>query len=129
MERATYAVSITTLLRKPAPDKVDSEFDAARKSILAALDPDADATVESETKLVTLPSGVTAARELTITTRNPQSRDRGTMRLRLYVVGERIIGLAVSGTEEITRSPSVNRFWNSFRTPAEKRKDFPSRQR
>ena len=129
MERITYSVSITPLPGKLSPAEVDSALDAAQKFILAELDRDADATVEAETKLTNPPPGVTVARELTIAMRLPQSRDRGAMRVRLYATAERIVALTVSGTEEVTRSPSVSRFWSSFRTPAEKRKDFPSKQR
>lgn len=129
MERITYSVSITPLPGKLSPAEVDSALDAAQKFIMAELDRDADATVKADSKLTNPPPGVTAARELTIAMRLPQSRDRGAMRVRLYATAERIVALTVSGTEEVTRSPSVSRFWSSFRTPAEKRKDFPSKQR
>jgi len=129
VERITYSVTVTPLAGKLAPSEVESVLDLAQKTVVAELDRDAEATVEAESKLTSAPAGVSSARELTVTMRLPQSRDRGTMRVRLYVAGEKLIALAVNGTEEVARSPSVTRFWNSFRIPGEKRKDFPNKER
>ena len=49
------------------------------------------------------------------------------MRVRLYISGERLYALVVGGPDEVAKSQNVNPFWNSFRTPADKRKDFPSK--
>ena len=123
LERFTYSVTISQLPEKITLAEAEAAIEAAQKSILADLDRDANATVESEAKLPNLPAGVSVGRELTIAMRLPQSRDRGAMRIRFYVIGERLVGLEVRGPDEVSRSPSVGRFWNSFRTPADKRKD------
>jgi uncharacterized protein (TIGR03067 family) len=129
MERTSYSVTITPLSGKLTPPDAELALDAAQKAILADLDRDANATVELESKLPSMPAGVSAARELTIAMRIPQSRDRAAMRVRLYVSDEWLVVLIVSGPDELSRSPSVGRFWNSFRTPADKRKEPPSKQR
>jgi uncharacterized protein (TIGR03067 family) len=129
LERISYSVTITPFSGKLTPDDTELALDTAQKAILGDLDRDANAIVESESKLPNMPAGVSAAREFTVAMRIPQSRDRGAMRVRLYVSDEWIVGLIVSGPDELARSPSVGRFWNSFRTPADKRKDPPSKQR
>jgi uncharacterized protein (TIGR03067 family) len=127
MDRLTYSVTIVPL--SSTPRDATLSLDLAQKELLAGFDSDANPRVEAETRLLNLPPGVSAARELTISVRLPQSRDRGAARVRLYVVGERVFALGVSGSDDVMRSPSANRFWGSFRSPADKRKEFPGKQR
>jgi uncharacterized protein (TIGR03067 family) len=123
---ARYSVTIVPLNGALTGADAVRALDEAQKPFMVELGDDARTTIESQPKT---PAGVSAARELTISRQAERSRDRGTMRVRLYVVGERLIALAVSGTEESVQSSSVTRFWNSFRMPPEKRKDFPNKQR
>jgi hypothetical protein len=129
MQRATYTVTVT-----PQPSRLNAKeageaLEAAAKTLVADLAKGASASVESNETLSKTPSGVTAARELTIVLRRPQPPDRLTMRVRLYAAGDKVFALIVRGGDEVLKSPDVNRFWNSFRTPAEKPKDFRGKQR
>jgi uncharacterized protein (TIGR03067 family) len=121
MERTTYAVAVTALPERPDAKETQAVLDAAQKALLAELDAATEPRVDAEAAVGKPPPGVSAAREFTASMRVPQSRDRGVMRVRLYVAGERVYALAVTGPDDVTRSPNVARFWNSFRTPEGKK--------
>jgi uncharacterized protein (TIGR03067 family) len=128
LERATYSVTVTPLESKNARE-MDEALDAAQKAMLADLDEQADAKLDSERKILKAPAGIMVAREFTIAMRRPKSKDAGAMRVRLYASSERLYSLVVSGTDEVTKSPNVSRFWGSFRIPGEKRNSPPNRER
>jgi uncharacterized protein (TIGR03067 family) len=125
LDGAHYAVTIAPLSGTLTGADAERALDEAQKRLVAEHGDDSRTTIESQPKA---PAGVSAARELTIVRQAERPRDRGATRVRLYVAGERLISLAISGTEESVRSPNATRFWNSFRTPTDKRKDFPSKQ-
>jgi uncharacterized protein (TIGR03067 family) len=127
MEQLLYTVTVVPLSKKVDGNDAEAAIDSVRKSMLDEIDPTANARAETEARNSKAPPGVVAVRELTITSRPPQARESTTTRVRVYVVGERLFALAVSGSEVATRSPNVTRFWNSFRTPADKRKDPPGK--
>jgi len=126
MDRISYSVTILPLPGKPDTVEPESAIDSARKSFLAEIDPASDVSVGSE-RTVNLPAGIEAAREFTITTQNAQSRERSVTRVRVYATSERVYILAVTGADDANRGSSVTPFWGSFRTPADRRKDFPSK--
>jgi uncharacterized protein (TIGR03067 family) len=128
LERASYSVTVTPLESKNARE-ADEALDAAQKAMLADLDEQADAKLDSERKILKPPAGMMEARELTIAMRRPKSKDAGAMRVRLYASSERLYSLVVSGTDEVTKSPNVSWFWGSFRIPGEKRNSPPNRER
>jgi len=126
MDRVSYSVMVVPM---PGPlNAMDTEelLDSARKTLLSEIK-DLNPKLELEPRSIQAPAGISAAREFTITTQLTQSKDRGVMRVRLYVSGERLYALMVGGPDEVARSQNVTWFWNSFRTPADKRKDFPSK--
>ena len=127
IERALYSVTVTPLECKNARE-ANEALDEAQKAMLADLDEQADAKLESERKILNMPAGIMEAREITITIRRPKSKDAGAMRARLYASSERLYALVVSGTDEVTKSPNVS-FWGSFRIPGEKRNNPRNRQR
>jgi hypothetical protein len=127
-ERLSYTVSVTPLPAKLDAKEAEAALDAAQKAILAEAQKTAKTKVEPEGRFKP-PPGVSAARELTISLEVPNAKDRDAMRVRLYVAGDRLYGLIVTGPEEATRSAYVGRFWSSFRpTPPEKKKDPPSKE-
>lgn len=126
MDRVSYTVMVVPLPGKLNAMDAEGVFDAARGTMLADIK-EMNPKVESEPRMVKAPAGVSAAREFTIVTQPSQSKERGEMRVRLYISGERLYALVVGGQDEVAKSQNVNPFWNSFRTPADKRKDFPSK--
>ena len=128
LERASYTVTVTELESKNARD-AEEALDKVWKAMLADLDEETDAKVESERKIVNLPPGILDGREYAIAVRRPKSKDPGAMRVRLYASSNHLFALVVNGTDEVTRSPNVTRFWNSFRTPGEKRGGSRNRER
>jgi uncharacterized protein (TIGR03067 family) len=128
LERASYMVTVTDLESKNARE-AEETLEKAWKAMLSDLDDESDAKVESERKVLNLPAGILDAREFTVAVRRPKSKDPGAMRVRLYASSDRVYALVVSGTDEVTRSPNVTRFWGSFRTPGEKRGGPRSRER
>ena len=128
LERATYSVTVTSLESKNARE-MDEALDAALKAMLADLDEQADAKLDSERKILKAPAGIMVAREFTIAMRRPKSKDVGAMRVRLYASSDHLYALVVSGTDEVTKSPNVSRFWGSFRKLGEKRNGPRNRER
>jgi hypothetical protein len=128
LERASYSATVTPLECKNARE-VNEALEAAQKAILADLDEQADAKLDSERKIPNAPAGIVEAREFTISLRRPKSKDAGAMRVRLYASSDYLYALVVSGTDEVTKSPNVSRFWGSFRKPGEKRNGPRNRER
>jgi uncharacterized protein (TIGR03067 family) len=128
LERSSYIVTVIDLECKNARE-VDEALGAVQKAMVADLGDETDARVESERKLVNLPAGISEGREFNIAVRRPKSKDPGLMRVRLYASGEHVYALVVSGTDEVTRSPSVSRFWGSFTTLGEKQSRPRNRER
>jgi uncharacterized protein (TIGR03067 family) len=126
MDRASYTVMVIPLPGLLNAMDAEEMLDAVRGTMLSDIK-DLNPKLELEPRAVKAPGGVSAAREFTITTHPPQSKDRSVMRVRLYISGDRLYALVVGGPDEVTKSQNVTWFWNSFRTPADKRKDFPSK--
>jgi uncharacterized protein (TIGR03067 family) len=127
MEQLHYTVTVIPLSKKVDGNDAEAAIDSVRKAMLDDIDPMANARAESEPKNSMAPPGVMAAREFTITSRPPQARESTATRVRVYLAGERLFALAVSGSEVATKSLNARRFLDSFRTPADKRKDPPGK--
>jgi hypothetical protein len=127
MDRLAYSVTTFPLTNKLDSMDAESVLDAIQKSIAAEIDPDENPKVEPQAKPERVPAGLLAGRELTITTQPPRSKDRTATRVRVYLIGDRIYILSVSGTDEVMKSPNASRFWNSFRTPADKSRNPPNK--
>jgi len=120
MERLTYSVSMTSHSSKLTAKQAEMAFEAAVKVALTAVSPDAKAT---ETERTT-PKGAggSPAKEFAFTLEFPDVKEKGSARARAFVNGDRLFVLTVIGSEESTKSPSVSRFWGSFRATATKPK-------
>jgi len=129
LDRVTYLVSATPLPGKLEAKDADAAQDAAQKAMVAEWDKSAKVTrVDPDGgKSPKQPAGVSFGKDLVLGLELPEVKDRVPMRLRLFVAGDRLYTLAVAGLEEGTKSPSVDRFWNSFRLGDEK-KDPPRKQ-
>jgi uncharacterized protein (TIGR03067 family) len=127
IEQLHYTVTVVPLSKKVDGNDAEAAIDSVLKAMVDDIDPMAKARAESEPRIGKAPAGVMASREFTITSRPPEARESTTTRVRVYVAGERLFALAVSGSEAATRPPNVTPFWNSFRTPADKRKDPPGK--
>lgn len=127
MDRLAYSVTTLSLSDKAEPGSAESALDTVQKAIMSGIDPDTNPRVERQAKADRLPAGVWAARELTIATQSPRSKDWNASRVRIYLADDRIHILTVSGTEEVTKSQNVSRFWFSFRTTADKSRNPPSK--
>lgn len=125
-DRVSYLVSITPLPRKPTGKEADAVLEVAQRALVAEVDKAAKATVVAEGKFKP-PLGVDVGKELTIALEAPGAGDPGAMRVRLFIAGDRLYSLAAAGVEEGIRSANVNRFWNSFRLPDDK-KEPPRKQ-
>jgi len=119
-ERASYLVSVTPLPAPVADKELDVALEAAKNALLAEVDSDAKATIETEK---TFKAGPQGGKELTISLEVTDSKDKGAARVRLFVSGDRVYGLMVAGTEEGVKSANTGRFWNSFRIAGEKKKN------
>jgi len=127
MDRVSYAASVTPLPGRLDAKGAEAALDAAQQAAVAEAEKTAKAKVESEGKLNKPPPGVWASREVTISMEMTESKDKGAMRVRMFVAADRLYTLTVTGAEEGTKSPSAARFLGSFRPPNEK-KDPPSKQ-
>ncbi len=117
-DRLSYVVSVT-----PLPGKLDAKaaavaFEAAVKAVVAESDKNARATIESEGKFK---AGGISGKELTISLEVPGMKNRSAARARVFVAAERLYVLAVIGAAESVKSPSVGRFWGSFRLVADRK--------
>jgi uncharacterized protein (TIGR03067 family) len=122
MERLTYVVSVTRLPGKLDAKETEAAKEAAKRVTLAEVYPNAKVAQEDRPKPPPKAAGI-AVQELTLTLDLPDSKDRAAARVRLFVAGDRLYALMVAGAEEDTRSPNVSQFWNSFRQPADKKKN------
>jgi uncharacterized protein (TIGR03067 family) len=121
-DRVTYLVAVTPLPGKLEAKDAEAALEAVQKAVVAEVDQGARSRVEGEPKGFKTPAVVSFGKELVLGLELPDAKDKVVpMRLRLFIAGDRLYALAVAGTEEGTRSPSVGRFWNSFRTGDEKK--------
>jgi uncharacterized protein (TIGR03067 family) len=127
LDRASYFLGITPLPAKLSNTETEEALEAAQKLLIAEIHQQARGKLEGDVKGFKPLPGVTVVRELTLAVEVPDSKERTLLRMRLMIAGDRLYTLAVAGTEEGIRSPSVNRFWNSFRLPSEK-KEPPRKQ-
>ena len=127
MESLAFTLAVTPMPGRLDPREADGAIDSMQKELLDELSKHAKAKVESQRDFKA-PGGISAAREVMISIRSQNPRDKATMRARLFVAGDRLFALTVSGDEDHMNSSSVWRFWNSFRpSSSEKRKDPPPR--
>lgn len=118
-DRVSYLVSVTPLPGKLTGKVAEAALDAAQAALVAEFDKTARTKSESEQPKFKPPAGL--GKELTITLAAPDGKDRGTIRMRLFIVGDHLYALAAAGVEEGARSPNVSRFWDSFRLPRDKK--------
>jgi uncharacterized protein (TIGR03067 family) len=117
-DRLTYLVSVTPLPGKLDAKELDAAFEAVKKAVIVELVDKAKVTPETDREFR---SNGYAGKEWTLGFEAPDSKETMAMRIRLFIAGDRLYALAVSGMEDGTKSPNVTRFWNSFKLPAEKR--------
>lgn len=124
VERLTYSVIVVPVLEKLAKRESDAVLDWGQEVILDAVAASTSAKLEVTGKPFKPQGGVfgvTATREFSIVTTMPDSKERGAIRVRVFLVGDRLIALAISGAEDATRSQRVGLFWGSFRHSAGKK--------
>ncbi|MCS7022279.1 MAG: TIGR03067 domain-containing protein [Gemmataceae bacterium] len=109
-ERLTFTVGVASLPGRPGSGKaIDALFDAVEKFLEKLGGED---LVAEENKIKA--PGPWPARELTF--RPLENTDKPLLRARLYLIGDRLFILAVSGPEEQVRIAAF-RFWATFRPP------------
>jgi uncharacterized protein (TIGR03067 family) len=119
-ERVSYLVSVTPLPGKPAAGITADVIDAVRDLLLSEVDAGAKATVDREQPLSG--KGPANGKEFTVGLESPNSKTKGTARVRLFVIGDRVYGLMAAGTEEAVKAADVAKFWRSFGFPGGKKK-------
>lgn len=117
-ERVWYMVSVTPLPRALDAKEAEAVLAAARNAVVAEVDKDAKAVVESESNFK-VPGH--SGKELTILLESGEAK--GVIRVRVFVSGERAYGLLVAGSEDSVKAASVGRFWASFRAAGDKKKN------
>ncbi len=117
MERVSYVVSVTPMPAKLDAKSAEAALDAVQKAMLAEVEKAAKAKVESEKPVFKAPNAFSATRELTIGIETADAKEKGVMRVRLLVAGDRLYTLTATGTEESIKTPGVGQFWGSFKLP------------
>ncbi len=118
MERMTYIVTVTPVRGKPTGKELLSVFDAAVRDAITEGNKSVTIAVESE---VPFKAAGLSGREVTLDLGNPEGGEKAAARARVLSASERVYVLAVVGAEESVRSPSVGRFWSSFRLVSDKK--------
>jgi hypothetical protein len=118
MERMTYIVTVTPVKGKPTGKELLSVFDSAVRDAILESNKSVMITVESE---VPFKSSGLNGREVTFELGNAEGGEKTAARARVLTASDRVYVLAVVGAEESVRSPSVGRFWSSFRLVSEKK--------
>lgn len=116
-ERVTYVVTVSPLATRPTGKDWVAASEAAVRGAVAEADPSASAEVEAELPF----KGGSGGRELLLTLDTPGTKDKLAARARVFASSDRLVVLAVIGTEESVRSPNVTRFWASFRWLGERK--------
>jgi uncharacterized protein (TIGR03067 family) len=130
-EHITYSVAVTPLPGRFDTREAEAVLEAAQKAALAGIDKSANAKIDSDGRPFKPPGGgggVSATREFTLATTLADGKEKGAMRVRLYVAGDRLYAQSVAGPEEATRGPWAGQFFGSFRVPAGKGKGPTSKQ-
>lgn len=118
MERVTYFVAVTPLPRAFEGKATEAVMEAMRHAVVAEVDKNATAAVESETNFK---AGGHTGKELTLALESSESK--GILRARVFVTSERVYGLFTAGGEDSVKAANVGRFWISFRAAGDKKKN------
>jgi uncharacterized protein (TIGR03067 family) len=109
-ERFSYLVQSYRLPQRPRPGEVAQVLDASRDAVVREL---AGKGGKLDSEKVYKEDG-RVSRDLQISV---GAEGRG--RVRMFLLGDRLYMLMVVGVREAATSPSVERFWRSFRSEAE----------
>lgn len=116
-ERLIFTLGVVPLQARPSGKALEAIFEAAQHFLEKQM---GDQLVAEEAKVKA--PGPWAARELTL---RPPEGNQPFLRGRLYLIGDRLFILAVSGPEENVRTAAF-RFWATFRPPpSDPRKSEP----
>jgi uncharacterized protein (TIGR03067 family) len=117
-ERVSYLVSTAPLARKLNEKEQDELIDAFKKTLLTemAVSPSIPPEPAKEFKTSNY-----SGREWTIATDMMGSKDKVVAKIRIFVSGDKIYGLMVTGLDEAARSRiNAERFWDSFKLTSTK---------
>lgn len=122
-ERVTYLVAVAQLPAKPDAKQAAAALEGVRTAILSEIDAKAKpVAVEPDGAFREgKGGGAYAGREVTVTLESAGGKAKETVRVRLFVVGDRAYGLAVHGPDDAVKAANVGRFWGTFRPVPEKK--------
>lgn len=117
-ERVAYGIAVAPLPGKFDAKETDAVLAAARQATVAEVVGKAKATLDSDRAVRWNGLG---AKEATFQVEVPGSDEKIVLRTRAFVASGHVYTLAMSGSEDIIRSPHAARFWASFRLTPEKK--------